>query len=455
VYVSADEQAVIDGNAPVTNVTETSYDPLSLDLGTTYYWRIDEVNEAETTTTWQGDLWSFTTIDHLIVDDFEDYNDYPPDQIWATWVDGYGVPENGATAGYPNPDWNQGEHYVETAIVHGGEQSMPFFYDNTGTATYSEGERTFAVPQDWTAAGVQTLALYFHGTAGNTGQLYVKVNGSKVVYDGEASNLARTGWQAWNIELASFGVDLQSVTTLAIGIDDNGASGTLYFDDLRLYSYSRQFITPAEPNNAGLVGHWKFDEGAGTIALDSSGLGNDGTLGGDPQWVAGVKGGALDLDGIGDYVSIDGVADDITTNIFTLTAWFKTTQTAEGSLFATNTGSGHALQFGVKGGNVWVDDGLETQFPPAVNDDQWYFVAYVRDEATAYIYVDGALRSTDPATDNPASETRWSIGQEWDPPNPSDEYEGMVDDVRFYNYALSLGEIGWLAGMTEPFDKPF
>ena len=457
VYLSNDEQAVIDGNVPVTNVTETSYDPLSLNFGTTYYWKINEVNVAETTTTWQGEIWSFTTTDHLVVDGFEDYNDYPPDQIWATWVDGYGVPTNGATAGYPNPDWNQGEHYVETAIVHGGEQSMPFFYDNTGTATYSEGERTFAVPQDWTAANVHTLALYFHGTSGNTGQLYAKINGFKVVYDGDAGNLARTGWQAWNIDLASFGTDLQSVTTLAIGIDDNGASGTLYFDDIRLYSYSRQFITPAEPDNAGLVGHWKFDEGAGTIALDSSGLGNDGTLGpeGDPQWVAGVKGGALDLDGIGDYVSIDGVADDITTNIFTLTAWFKTTQTAEGSLFATNSGSSHALQFGVKGGNVWVDDGLETQFPPAVNDDQWYFVAYVRDEATAYIYVDGALRSTDEATDNPAGETRWSIGQEWDPPVPSDEYEGMVDDVRFYNYALSLGEVAWLAGRTEPFDKPF
>jgi hypothetical protein len=230
----------------------------------------------------------------------------------------------------------------------------------------------------------------------------------------------------------------------------------LYFDDIRLYSYSRQLITPAEPNNAGLIGHWKFDEGAGTIAFDSSGLGNDGTLGGDPTFVIGkVDSGAIDLDGIGDYVEIDGVADDITTNVFTLSAWIKTTQTAEGSLFGTNTGGDHNLQFGVKGGNVWVDDGPETQFPPAVNDDQWHFIVYARDEDTAYIYVDGALRSTDEATDDPASETRWSIGQEWDPPDPSDEFEGMVDDARIYDYALSLGEVAWLAGRTEAFDKPF
>ena len=124
-------------------------------------------------------------------------------------------------------------------------------------------------------------------------------------------------------------------------------------------------------------------------------------------------------------------------------------------MFGTNTGDSHDLQFGVKGGNAWVDHGLETQFPPAVNDDQWHMLTYVRDGASAYIYVDGALRITEPASGDPAGDTRWSIGQEWDPPNPSDEYEGMVDDVRFYNYALSLGEVAWLAGRTEPFDKPF
>ncbi|GAI77683.1 unnamed protein product, partial [marine sediment metagenome] len=132
VYFSTDEQAVIDGNAPVSTVTEASYGPLPLDLGTTYYWRIDEFNEAETPTptTWQGDIWNFRTQEYFVVDDFEDYNDYPPDEIWSTWIDGYGVPSNGATVGYPAPDWNADEHYVETAIVHGGEQSMPFFYDN-------------------------------------------------------------------------------------------------------------------------------------------------------------------------------------------------------------------------------------------------------------------------------------------------------------------------------------
>ena len=229
VYLSSDEQAVIDGTALVTTVTEASYDPLSLDLGTTYYWKINEVNEAETTTTWQGGIWNFSTHEFFIVDDFEDYNDYPPDEIFSTWIDGWEVPTNGSMSSHVEPP------FAEQTIVHGGEQAMPFFYDNTGAAAYSEAERTFAVPQDWTAAGIQALVLYLHGTAGNTGQLYVKINGFKVVYDGDAGDIAKPRWKQWSIDLASFGVNLQNVTTLAVGIDGSGASGTLYFDDIRLY----------------------------------------------------------------------------------------------------------------------------------------------------------------------------------------------------------------------------
>ncbi len=328
VHLSTNEQAVIDSNALVSTVTEAGYGPLSLDLGTTYYWKINEVNVAETPTTWQGDIWNFTTREFFIVDDFENYNDYSPDEIWSTWIDGYGDPANGATSGYPEPiDFPAGEHYMETTIVHGGDQSMPFLYDNTGTATYSEGKRTFAVPQDWTKAGVQTLALYFYGSPGNTGQLYVEVNGFKVVYPGDAGNLALAGWQAWNIEVALFDTNLQSVTTLAIGIDDNGASGTLYFDDIRLYARSRQLITPAEPNNTGLVGHWKFEEASGTL-FDQSDNHNDGTSFQSVLYhQTGQVGYALGFDGIDDYVVVGTTGTP--TDTFSFGGWLQTSATHE------------------------------------------------------------------------------------------------------------------------------
>jgi hypothetical protein len=234
VCISIDEQAVMGGTAPVVSVAEASYGPLSLDLGQTYYWRVDEVNGAKTPTIWEGNVWNFTVVDHIVVDDFEGYNDLNPgdaesNRIFLTWIDGCQVPTNGATVGYDDPP------FCEQTIVHGGIQSMPLAYANTGTAAYSEAERTFAVAQDWTKGGAATLVLYFHGTADNTGQLYVKINGSKVVYDGDAADIAKPQWKQWNIDLASVGTNLQNVTKLSIGIDGNGASGTLYFDDILLY----------------------------------------------------------------------------------------------------------------------------------------------------------------------------------------------------------------------------
>jgi hypothetical protein len=280
VHISTDQQAVIDGTAPVATVAEPSYGPLALDLDMTHYWKVNEVNEAETPTTWESAIWSFTTTDHLIVDDFESYNDLDPgdpesNRIFSVWIDGYDVPTNGSLVGYENAP------FCEQTIVYGGKQSMPLAYSNTGGATYSEAELTLTPAQDWTASGVKTLTVHFHGAVGNTGQLYLKVNGIKVPYDGDAANLARAWWHLWNIDLASLGVDLQKVTKLAIGIDGNGASGTLYFDDIVLYR-----LAPAAP---ALVNEWRIaassDDAelhvlAGGIDLTSSDLelGNEGAM---------------------------------------------------------------------------------------------------------------------------------------------------------------------------------
>ncbi|MHC4681451.1 MAG: hypothetical protein ACYTEK_22455, partial [Planctomycetota bacterium] len=117
---------------PAVSVADASYSS-PLDLASTYYWRIDEVNDIETPTTWQGDLWDFTTRDRIVVEDFEDYNDWPPHEIYTTWLDGYVDPANGSQVGNLTPP------LAETTIVHGGLQSMPLFYSNTGGATYSEG----------------------------------------------------------------------------------------------------------------------------------------------------------------------------------------------------------------------------------------------------------------------------------------------------------------------------
>ena len=50
--------------------------------------------------------------------------------------------------------------------------------------------------------------------------------------------------------------------------------------------------------------HYGFDEGSGSVALDGSGNGNDGTLIGGPVRVAGTSGGALQFTSAATYVSV-------------------------------------------------------------------------------------------------------------------------------------------------------
>jgi len=235
VYFSTDQQAVIDETAAVTTVSQASYGPLSLDLGETYYWKVNEVNEAEASATWQGEVWNFSTHEYLVVDDIEDYNDFEPDRIFDTWVDGWGVPANGSQVGYAEPP------FAETTIVHSGRQSMPLHYDNS-TANYSEAKASIAdlaIGRDWTKYGITALSLWFYGDPNNSAErMYVKLNNSKVAYSGNAANIALTTWQLWNIDLTSFGVNLSNVTELSIGLERSGAAGgmgVVYIDDIRLY----------------------------------------------------------------------------------------------------------------------------------------------------------------------------------------------------------------------------
>lgn len=123
--------------------------PDGLVNGTTYYWRIDEVNDADPNSPWKGKVWSFTTGDFFVIDDFEDY-DAGENQIWYAWHDGlgYGIPGTdsyyaGNGTGAEVGDENSPSYTKET-IVHGGGKSMPVSYDNNkqGYAFYSEVEHS-------------------------------------------------------------------------------------------------------------------------------------------------------------------------------------------------------------------------------------------------------------------------------------------------------------------------
>jgi hypothetical protein len=218
-----------------------SFDPGKLQWNTTYYWRIDEVNNVNPDSPWTGILWSFTTANFLVVDDFESYNDIdPPDpqsnRIFEAWLDGYEIPTNGALVGNELPP------YAEQSIVHSGVQSMPYFYDNS--VGYSEATLTLTYPRDWTENGVTTLTIWFRGDASNAAEtLYVALNGNAIVTNDNPDATQITTWTEWNIDLQAFadqGVNLTNVNTIALGLGNKsnpqaGGSGTMYFDDIRLY----------------------------------------------------------------------------------------------------------------------------------------------------------------------------------------------------------------------------
>ena len=461
VYFGTDRDAVAGADTSDTTglfrglQTGTSYTPPEGVewAGGSYYWRIDEHNTDGTVT--KGNTWKFSVADYILIEDFEAYNDIASGEpgsnlVYETWLDGFGIATNGSTMGYTVAF----QPSMETDIVHGGRQSAPMMYDNT-TATLSEVTRTLTA-QNWTEHGVKTLGLWFHGTSGNTGKLYVKVNGSKVVYDGDALDMQR-GWQAWNIELTSFGVNLQSVTSLVIGVEGSGATGTLLLDDIRLYALSREFITPVQPDAARLIGHWKFDGDT----LDYSGLGNNGIANGVPTYALGKIGQALSFDGFDDYVEIDSVTASITSDDITLAGWVNTADTGNVYWFSCNGPAGstaNVVLFGILGGQAAIYDtsAAEGHSSTLVNDSEWHHLAYTRSGSTGSVYVDGTLENTHTANftfTDPGN--RWSIGQEWDDTTASNFLAGTLDDVRIYDYGLSYAEVAGLAGRTLPFDKPF
>jgi hypothetical protein len=158
VYLGTDQQAVTSGAAPVSTAAGDSFSPASLQFGTTYYWKVNEVNDAATTKSWEGDVWSFTTQPYTVVDDFESYND-TDNRIYDTWIDGMTDGKSNSVVGYLQAP------FAEQTILHGGKQSMPVEYNNIKTPYFSETEQTFAPVQNWTVSGANTLVLYFQGRA--------------------------------------------------------------------------------------------------------------------------------------------------------------------------------------------------------------------------------------------------------------------------------------------------
>ena len=171
VYVGTDSNAVDGGTASMKAVTEgqvalTGFSP---EYGRTYYWKVDEVNEAGSLPSWAGDVWSFSMVPYGVVDDFETYDDQC-NRVYYAWKSGASNDENAACGesaysgnGTGSVVGNNNPPYAErtAALVHSGRQSMPFWYDNTKSPFYSEASREWGTVQTWAGGGVDTLTVYY------------------------------------------------------------------------------------------------------------------------------------------------------------------------------------------------------------------------------------------------------------------------------------------------------
>ena len=182
VYFGTDANAVENADtSDATGIYQGRQDPNTytlteaFEIGQTYYWRIDEIDTGGMVN--KGRVWSFTVANYLVVDDFEDYGDIN-NRIFDVWADYY-VNNTGMTVGHFDPP------FTETFIVHGGSQSMYMCYDNDGTVNegtnyeksgtlfYSEAEREWVTPQDWTRRGVDSLSLWFRGIPASVGSFTI------------------------------------------------------------------------------------------------------------------------------------------------------------------------------------------------------------------------------------------------------------------------------------------
>jgi internalin A len=245
------------------------YEPETLQWGTTYYWRVDEVNfvtvENEDGTedvneiVWKGQAWSFTTAEFIVADDFELYtnNRDAGQAVFQTWIDGLGFskpepsnPGNGTSSIVGHDIWTQGTPHktiVETGIVHSGRQSMPLYYNNADKPYYSQTSRTWPAPQDWTLNGMDTFELYFIGAPDNgSGQLYLSIEDdvgqiAVLIYPDTDAVLIEQ-WQQWSIPLVDLiadGIDVTAIRKVSIGVGDfdnpqPGSIGIIYIDDIRV-----------------------------------------------------------------------------------------------------------------------------------------------------------------------------------------------------------------------------
>ncbi len=474
-YMGTDFNDVNSATVPMEILTDVNeYDPV-LEYDTMYFWRIDEFSSLDPNSPVKGNVTSFTTRNFIVVEDFESYDDFPPNEVFMTWADGWDIPENGATSGHPAPDFVGGEHYMEDDIVHGGLFSLPFYYDNS--VGMSEITRDLdASMRDWTKDDVITLTLFYYGDASNDAEpMYVALNGNAVVTNDDPLAARDNEWNQWDISLQEFadqGVVLSNVSSMSIGFGNKanptaGGEGRVFFDDIRLYRSAPEDVEPepepVDPGTANLVAYYDFENDV----QDNSGRGQHGTAMNDPIFIDGPAGygRALRFDGLNDYVELPIGSAIASMDDITVACWadfsneggsfqrlwdFGVTPVADTDpniyMFVTPRFAGNGQpRFAI----MRLEEGEINITAPENLQSGWHHIAASIDSSTMTmkLYQDGRLIAEGETTLLPSdlgvTDRNWIGRSQWE---ADAYYQGSIDEFRIYNRALSVAELRFLAG---------
>jgi len=356
--------------APVATV-ETSLS-MTLVPGITYYWRVDEVNDANPDSPWKGQVWSFTLPPLSAYDPSPaDGTQYVLSDATLSWKPGLG------------------------SLLH---------YMHFGTDPNALGD---GIPQVETTFG-PTAPL----EAGTT--YYWRVD------EFDASTAVTTTGDLWSFTV----------------------------------------VPPIDIQDESLLGHWTMDEVNAGSAVDWSGHALHGTISGAPEWIDGVAGAAVSLDGADDYFTTPAPVD-VNSNTVTFTAWIKPAKVHgwAGIIFSRDTAPSVA-GLNLKADNQlsyhWAANadtyGFNSTLVPLMNE--WSFVALVIEPERATFYLNGTDITAENAIAHPATPLTAGIALGYDPTGTR-RFGGAMDDLRLYSRSLTGAEIEQvMAAGTGPAPSP-
>lgn len=456
-----------------------SYDPgTALQMGETYYWRVDEV-ASDGTTIWQGPVWQFAVSDFVLVDDFESYNNTT--ELQTVWT---------------------GAATLE-ATIRNDTKSLKF-----AGADFVAKSLSF---KNWTSYGIEAIEIAYHGDSLNTGiaqEMYVTLedgtNNSTVSFDGYPDSLEQDDWQPfklWNVDLTEFsGIDFSNITKIIIGTT---STDIIYVDDIRLYIPrclpektiadlngdcdvdfddflllatdwlgGNDTITGVNPGSAGLRVWYKFNETNPYLQpADSSGNGYNGTIGSGKLavWdIGGYDAGCLVFQGTYGVIvppaAVGSVTDAVTVSVWVYGDASHPRSDSPVLFHGNKLGVDRILLSYCPGpyGSVEFHSGndpLHLPYPFNISSyqaqlssefkGQWNHYAFVKDVSSGVqrIYLNGLLKAeTLNATASLDGMTAFAVGSTVSGGDGS--YYGKMDDFKIYNRALSQAEIVYLAGET-------